>query len=226
MGCAGVFWRSHRRRARARRDAGGLAFFLLLFRGAQPCGGWSSSAIARLKGFSSCSPTAFPHQWSSRRMTTSLVVGRSKPGCGFPPALSFKDVHHPRRAEGEPSRGSASRMGQWPISSSSIRGRRGVHQPREGGELRLRGAGQVQALTAAACPALWPGWLRRRLRRCLLPFGRGVAVRPPHGRRSRRAQVGNVHGPSRAAGRTGGSYKTSYAAGRCSRPGMVLSSLP
>jgi hypothetical protein len=74
-------------------------------------------------------------------MTTSLMVGRSKPGCGLPPALSFKDVHHPRWAEGEPSQGSASRMGQRPASSSSIRGRRGVHQPREGGELRLRGAG-------------------------------------------------------------------------------------
>jgi hypothetical protein len=29
-------------------------------------------------------------------MTTSLVVERSEPGCGLPPALSFKDVHHPR----------------------------------------------------------------------------------------------------------------------------------
>jgi hypothetical protein len=87
-------------------------------------------------------------------MTTSLVVGRSRPGCGFPPALSFKDVHHPRRAEGELSRGSASRMGQWTTSSSSIRGRKGVHHPREGGELRLHGAGQVQTLTAAACLAL------------------------------------------------------------------------
>jgi hypothetical protein len=29
-------------------------------------------------------------------MTTSLVVGRSKPGCGLSPTLSFKDVHHPR----------------------------------------------------------------------------------------------------------------------------------
>jgi hypothetical protein len=29
-------------------------------------------------------------------MTTSLVVGRSKPGCGLCPAFSFKDVHHPR----------------------------------------------------------------------------------------------------------------------------------
>jgi hypothetical protein len=28
-------------------------------------------------------------------MTTSLVVGRSKSGCGLPHALSFKDVHHP-----------------------------------------------------------------------------------------------------------------------------------
>jgi hypothetical protein len=40
-------------------------------------------------------PGCSPHRWSSRRMTTSLVVGRSKPGCGLPPALSFKDVHHP-----------------------------------------------------------------------------------------------------------------------------------
>jgi hypothetical protein len=29
-------------------------------------------------------------------MTVGLVVGRSKPGCGLCPALSFKDVHHPR----------------------------------------------------------------------------------------------------------------------------------
>jgi hypothetical protein len=28
-------------------------------------------------------------------VTTSSVVGRSKPGCGLCPALSFKDLHHP-----------------------------------------------------------------------------------------------------------------------------------
>jgi hypothetical protein len=28
------------------------------------------------------------------------VVGRSKPGCGLCPALSFKDVHHPAGEEG------------------------------------------------------------------------------------------------------------------------------
>jgi hypothetical protein len=58
----------------------------------------------------------------------------------------------------------------------------------------------------------WLGWPRRRLRRCLLPFGWGVAARPPHGRRSRRAQVRHIHDFSRAGGRTGGPYKTSYAA--------------
>jgi hypothetical protein len=34
-------------------------------------------------------------------MITSLVVGRSKPGCGLCPALSFKDVHHPRCGGGQ-----------------------------------------------------------------------------------------------------------------------------
>jgi hypothetical protein len=63
--------------------------------GARPRRGWHPSAIARLQGFSSCSPAAFPHQWSSRMMTTSSMVGRSKPGCGLCPALSFKDLHHP-----------------------------------------------------------------------------------------------------------------------------------
>jgi hypothetical protein len=47
---------------------------------------------------------------------------------------------------------------------------------------------------------------------CHLLPGRGVAVRPPHGQRSRRAQASHVHGPSRVAGRTGGSHNTSYAA--------------
>jgi hypothetical protein len=63
--------------------------------GARPRGGWRPSAIARLQGFSSCSPATFPHQWSSRMMTISFVVGRSMPGCGLCPALSFKDLRHP-----------------------------------------------------------------------------------------------------------------------------------
>jgi hypothetical protein len=35
-------------------------------------------------------------------MTTSLVVGRSKPGCGLPLALSFKDVHFTLGIKPEP----------------------------------------------------------------------------------------------------------------------------
>jgi hypothetical protein len=61
---------------------------------------------------------------------------------------------------------------------------------------------------------------------CHLPPGRGVAVRPPHGRQSRSAQAGHIHGPSRAAGRTGRSRNTSYAAGAVSgsRMGVRTSS--
>jgi hypothetical protein len=68
--------------------------------GARPRGGWRSSDVARLQGFSSGSPTAVPRRRSPRMMTVGLVVGRSKPGCGLCPALSFKDVHHPRCGRG------------------------------------------------------------------------------------------------------------------------------
>jgi hypothetical protein len=71
--------------------------------GVQPYGGWHPFTTIRLQGFSSRSLAAVPRQWSSRRMTTSFVVGRSKPGCGLPPALSFKDVHHPCWGGGVPS---------------------------------------------------------------------------------------------------------------------------
>jgi hypothetical protein len=77
-------WRCHR-----------SCLLLLVVGGAPPCGGSHYSAIARLQGFSSCSSVATFGRWSSTRMTTSLVVERSELGCGLPPALSFKDVHHP-----------------------------------------------------------------------------------------------------------------------------------
>jgi hypothetical protein len=67
----------------------------LVVGGAQPHGGWYLSAIAQLQGFPSGSPAASPHQWSPKTVTTSLMVGRSKSGCGLCPTLSFKDLHHP-----------------------------------------------------------------------------------------------------------------------------------
>jgi hypothetical protein len=57
---------------------------LAAVRGAQPRGGWRTSAIARLQGFSSRSPVATSGRWSFTRMTTSLVVERSEPGYGLP----------------------------------------------------------------------------------------------------------------------------------------------
>jgi hypothetical protein len=79
--------------------------------------------------------------------------------------------------------------------------------PAFGGE----GRSPSVALSAAACLAPQPGRLWCRLRRCLLPLGWSVAARPPHGRRSRRARVGHIHGFSHGTSRTGRSYKTSYA---------------
>jgi hypothetical protein len=79
--------------------------FCLVVGGTQLCGSWYLSAIVRLQGFSSVSPASSPHRWSPKTVTTSPWVGRSKSGCDLGPALSSKDVHHPRwgggRAEPE-----------------------------------------------------------------------------------------------------------------------------
>jgi hypothetical protein len=84
-----------------------------------------------------------------------------------------------------------------------------------------------KAPSAAACLAPRPGWLWCRLRHCLLPLGWGVAVRPPHERRSRRARVRHIHGLSRATGHTGGGGRTRRRTpwGWRRRSWMVLSSL-
>jgi hypothetical protein len=70
-------------------------FRLVVVGGTQRRGSWYLSAIARLQGFSSGSPAASPRRWSPKTVTTSSMVGRSKPGCDLSPALSFKDLHHP-----------------------------------------------------------------------------------------------------------------------------------
>jgi hypothetical protein len=70
-------------------------FRLAIVGGTQLRGSWYLSAIARLQGFSSGSPAASPRRWSPKTVTTSSMVGRSEPGCGLYPALSFKDLHHP-----------------------------------------------------------------------------------------------------------------------------------
>jgi hypothetical protein len=159
-----------------------------------------------------------------------------QPGCSPPPVVIQKDDYQPCGGEKQaglrpPScpqlQGCSSSLLGWEASRVRVLpsawagdpllppafGGEGVHRPCGEGELRLRGAGRLQALSAAACLTPWLRWPWGRLRRCLLSLGRGVAVRPPHGQRSRRARVRHIHGFSRATGRTRGAYKTSYAAG-------------
>jgi hypothetical protein len=120
--------------------------------GARPRGGWRSSDIARLQGFSSRSPAAVPHQWSSVGMITSLVVGRSKPGCGLCPALSFKDVHHPGWGGGTPSWGLPPR---GPATRFFLRhsGEKGILQLCGGGVLQPCGRRTAASWTGCSCPS-------------------------------------------------------------------------
>jgi hypothetical protein len=80
--------------------------------------------------------------------------------------------------------------------------------------------------SAVACLALWAGWLWCRLQRCLLLSGRGVAVRQPHGRQSRRARVRHIHGFSCRPAALGGRTRRRMPRGWRPRSWMVLSSLP
>jgi hypothetical protein len=89
-------------------------------------------------------------------VTVGLVVEKSETGCGLPPALSFKDVHHPCWGGGQAELGSCLPHGLATRFFLQHSGRR--------------------AFTSLAEEA-----------NCHLLPGRGVAVRPPHGRRSRRA---------------------------------------
>jgi hypothetical protein len=153
---------------------------LVVVRGMQPYGGWHSSVMIRLQGFSSCSPGATPHRWSSRGMTIGLVVERSEPGCGLPLPSASRMFIIRAGEEGEPSWGSAFRTGWRPASSSSIRGRRAFASLAKEANTGTRGW-PSEAPSAAACLAPRPGWLWCRLRRYLLPLRRGVAARPLHG---------------------------------------------
>jgi hypothetical protein len=76
-------------------------FHLVIVGGTQLHGSWYLSAIARLQGFSSGSPAPSPRWWSPKTVTTSSMVGRSEPGCGLCPSLTFKDVHHPGWGRGQ-----------------------------------------------------------------------------------------------------------------------------
>jgi hypothetical protein len=163
-------------------------FRLVVVGGTQLRGSWYLSAIARLHGFSSGSPAASPRRWSPKTVTTSLMVGRSEPGCGLYPALSFKDLHHPcwggGRAEPE---------------LYLPRGFVGHLLPQHSGERALTGLAEG----ADSDNAGLVGRERRQLQRVGLArsAGSGSAPGAPFHRTS-----------GRCAARTGGPPKTSRAA--------------
>jgi hypothetical protein len=183
-----------------------------------------------------CWRGATPWELASFHHHSASRIFIMQPGCSPPPVVIQKDDYQPCGGEKQaglrpPSspqlQGCSSSVlgrrvcrvgappphGSRPASSLSTRGKKGVRYSCGGGELRVREAGRLRVSPATACPMPWHGWLRRRLRRCLLLLGRGVAAHSPHGRRSRRVQVGHTHGFSRATGHTGGSYMASYVAG-------------
>jgi hypothetical protein len=165
--------------------------------GARPCGVWHLSAIARLLGFSSCSPAAFPHQWSSRMMTTSSMVGRSKPGCGLYPALSFKDLHHPCCGEGRAEPGFYLPHGPAGRLFLQHSGERALTGLAEGANFDNTGPVGRKRRQLQRAWLSWLSWLCRGLRRCLLPLDLGVVVHPPHRRSLRRAHRGIVQDVAR-----------------------------
>jgi hypothetical protein len=75
-------------------------FRLVVVGGTQLRGSWYLSAIVRLQGFSSGSPTASPRRWSPKTVTTRSMVGRSEPGpafawAGVPPLPASGGENHP-----------------------------------------------------------------------------------------------------------------------------------
>jgi hypothetical protein len=189
----------------------------------QPHGGWHPFTTIRLQGFSSCSPAVVPRRRSPRRMTTSLVVGRSEPGCGLSPTLSFKDVHHPRCG------GRRVEPGPYPPYGLVTRfflqhsEGKGVHNP-AGGTLATRG----RSTAGCQLQRVWPfgaGLLWCHLRRCLLPSGRGVVAHLPHGRQSHRVWVCHIHGSPCPPGALGDRTRRRTPQRWRRRSWMVLSSL-
>jgi hypothetical protein len=162
------------------------------------------SSCCCLRSVTSWGLALFSHRSASR-------IFIMQPGCSPPPAVTQDDDRRPRGGE--------ERAGPWPLPrpqlqrcSSSMLGRR---VRRVGACLRVgsgpllpsviggEGRSPSVALAATACLAPWPGRLWRCFRCHLLPLGRSVAARPPHGCQSRRARDSHVQvlpAPSAALG--------------------------
>ena len=70
--------------------------------------------------------------------------GEERAGLWPPPALSFKDVHHPCWGRGQAELGSCLPHGLVTRFFLQHLEEKDVHQPCKGGELRLRGVGRLR----------------------------------------------------------------------------------
>jgi hypothetical protein len=174
-------------------------FHLAAVGGALPHGGWHLSAIARLQGFSSGSPAAFPHRWSPRMVTTGSMVGRSKSGCGLCPALGFKDLHHPCCGGGRAKPGF--RLPHGPAGHLLLQhsGERALTGLAEGADFgnagpsgRKRRQLQCAWLAGSAGSSAASGATSHRLGGVWLSAHRGAAIAPcaPEDRPRRRTPLG------------------------------------
>jgi hypothetical protein len=159
-------------------------------------------------------------------MTTSLVVQRSKSGCGLPlPSASRMFIIHAGE-EGEPSWGPAFRMGWRPASFSSIRGRRAFASLAE--EANFGYAGPVDCRCRRPPRARFPGLdglgAASDAASCRLVRAWLSVHRTGDGHAVRRFAT-SMTSPAPAAA-LGGRIRRRTQWGRRPRSWMVLSSLP
>jgi hypothetical protein len=130
-------------------------------------------------------------------MTTSSMVGRSKPGCGLCPALSFKDLHHPCCGGGRAEPGFY--LPHGPATRFFLRhpGERALTGLAEGANFDNTGpVGRKRRQLQRAWLAGSAGSVAASCR-CLLPLDPGVAVHPLHGQLLRRVHRGIVQDVTR-----------------------------
>jgi hypothetical protein len=141
--------------------------FCLVVGGTQLRGSWYLSAIVRLQGFSSGSPTASPCRWSPKTVTTSSWVGEaSRAAASAPPSASRMFIIS--AGEGSAPSWGRSPCGQRPAPPSAIGGK-GVRRSWRWQLPRVRLSGP-SGFSAASGATFRRGsrkrFLRRRDSRC------------------------------------------------------------
>jgi hypothetical protein len=145
-------------------DGGYPPSFRFVVGGTQLCGSWYLSAVVRLQGFSSCNPVASLRRRSPKMVTSSSMVGESKPGRGLCPSLSLKNFHHQGWGGECAELGSAPRVCGGPLLPLVIGGKGGSRPWRwQLHRARLsEPSGFGAAPGVASCHGSWKRFFRRR----------------------------------------------------------------